>query len=32
MPDNTNYMIAAYIVAAIILVGYAINLRGRSRD
>ncbi len=32
MPDNGSYLIAAYVVAAIILVGYAINLRGRSRE
>ncbi len=32
MPDNGSYMIAAYVVAAIILVGYAINLRGRGKD
>jgi hypothetical protein len=31
MPENTSYLIAAYVVAAIILLGYAINLRSRSK-
>jgi hypothetical protein len=32
MPDNGNYLTAAYIVAAVILLGYAIVLwRGSSR-
>jgi hypothetical protein len=30
MPENANYMIAAYIVATIIIVGYTINLWRRS--
>ena len=30
MPDNGNYMIAAYIVATIIILGYTISLWKRS--
>jgi hypothetical protein len=30
MPDNGRYMIAAYIVATIIILGYAISLWSRS--
>lgn len=29
-PDNSGYMVAAYIVAAVILLGYAWNLRRRG--
>lgn len=32
MPHNEGYMVAAYIVAAVIIVGYAFNLYGRSRN
>jgi hypothetical protein len=32
MPQNAPYMVAAYVVAAAILVGYAIALVRRSRD
>jgi hypothetical protein len=31
IPQNGGYMIAAYIVAAVILVGYAISLHLRAR-
>ena len=31
-PDNTNSMIPAYVVAAIILVGYTLSLLARIRD
>jgi len=31
MPDNGNYLIAAYIVAAVILLGFACNLWRNSR-
>jgi hypothetical protein len=31
MPENGNYMIAAYIVAAVILIGYALSLYLRTR-
>lgn len=31
MPDNGGYAIAAYVIAAIIIVGYAISLVRRSR-
>jgi hypothetical protein len=31
MPQNAPYMVAAYIVTAVILVGYAIALARRSR-
>jgi hypothetical protein len=30
MPNNGNYMIAAYIVATIIILGYTISLWRRS--
>jgi hypothetical protein len=30
MPENANYMIAAYIVATIIILGYTISLWSRS--
>lgn len=33
MPDNGSYMVAAYIVTAVIVVGYVVNLwRRGSRD
>jgi hypothetical protein len=31
VPQNGGYMAAAYIVAAVILVGYALSLYRRSR-
>lgn len=31
MPDTGNYMIAAYVVTAVIMVGYAFSLWRRSR-
>ena len=31
MPENSNYMIAAYIMTAVILVGYALSLYLRTR-
>ena len=31
MPDNGSYAIAAYVVAAVILLGYAISLWRRSK-
>jgi hypothetical protein len=31
MPDNGSYMVAAYIVTAVIVVGYVINLWRRGR-
>ena len=31
VPDNAGYMVAAYIMAALILVGYALSLYRRSR-
>jgi hypothetical protein len=31
MPDNNNYLIAAYAVVAVIVLGYAVNLWRRSR-
>lgn len=31
-PDNTGFMIAAYVVAGIILLGYAISLLARIRE
>lgn len=31
MPHNEGYMMAAYIVAAVILAGYALSLYNRSR-
>jgi len=30
-PHNTGYMVAAYIVAPVILVGYLLSLVGRVR-
>jgi hypothetical protein len=30
MPENGNYMIAAYIVASVILLGYTVSLWRRS--
>ena len=29
-PDNTGYMVAAYVVTAVILVGYAVGLWRRA--
>jgi hypothetical protein len=31
LPQNSGYMVAAYIVTAVILVGYAVSLWRRSR-
>lgn len=31
MPENGNYMVAAYIVATIIILGYTLSLWRRSR-
>ena len=31
-PDNGGYMVAAYVVTAVILVGYAIGLWWRARQ
>jgi hypothetical protein len=31
-PDNGSFMVAAYVVAAVILVGYAVSLALRIRD
>jgi hypothetical protein len=30
-PDNAGYMVAAYVVTAVILVGYAVGLWRRAR-
>ncbi len=30
-PDNAGYMVAAYVVTAVILVGYAVRLWARAR-
>jgi hypothetical protein len=30
-PDNEGYMVAAYVVTAVILVGYAVGLWRRAR-
>ena len=30
-PDNGGYMVAAYVVTAVILVGYAVGLWRRAR-
>lgn len=30
-PDNTGYMVAAYVVAAVLLLGYALSLFIRIR-
>jgi hypothetical protein len=32
MPDNGNYMIAAYVVVAVVVVGYVINLWRRGKQ
>jgi hypothetical protein len=32
VPQNGGYMVAAYVVAAVILVGYAVSLYSRSRN
>jgi hypothetical protein len=32
VPQNSGYMVAGYIVAAVILIGYALSLYRRSRD
>jgi hypothetical protein len=31
MPQNAGYMVAAYVVTAVILVGYAVTLWRRGR-
>jgi hypothetical protein len=31
-PENAGYMVAAYVVTAVILVGYAIGLWRRARQ
>ena len=31
VPQNGGYMVAAYIVTAVILIGYSVLLVGRSR-
>jgi hypothetical protein len=31
VPQNGGYMVAAYVIAALILLGYALSLYGRSR-
>lgn len=31
MPDNTGYLVAAYVVTAIVILGYAISLAIRIR-
>jgi hypothetical protein len=31
MPDNTSYMVAAYVVAGVIYLGYTLSLVRRSR-
>jgi hypothetical protein len=31
-PDNTSFMVAAYVVAAVILLGYTISLLARIRE
>lgn len=30
MPENTSYMVAAYVITALILVGYAVMLHRRT--
>jgi hypothetical protein len=30
MPENTSYMVAAYVITAVILVGYAVILYRRT--
>lgn len=32
MPDNGSYMVAAYIVTAVIVLGYVVNLWRRGRN
>ena len=32
LPDNTGFMIAAYVVVAVILLGYTISLLARIRE
>jgi hypothetical protein len=32
MPENSGYMFAAYVAAALVLVGYVVSLVVRSRD
>ena len=32
MPDNGSYMVAAYIVTAVIVVGYVVNLWRRGGE
>ena len=32
MPDNGSYMIAAYVVTAVVVVGYVVNLWRRGRE
>ncbi len=32
MPDNSGYMMAAYVVVAVVVVGYAWSLWRRSRQ
>ena len=32
MPDNGAYMVAAYVVAAVVLIGYAVSLFLRIRS
>lgn len=31
MPDTGNYMIAAYVVVAVVVLGYVVNLWRRGR-
>ena len=31
-PENTGFMVAAYVIAAVIVVGYAISLLVRIRE
>ena len=31
MPDTGSYMIAAYVVVAVVMLGYAVNLWRRGR-
>jgi hypothetical protein len=31
-PDNAGFMIAAYVIAAVVLVVYAVSLAVRTRD
>lgn len=32
MPDNGSYMVAAYVVTAVVMVGYAIHLWRRGGE